>query len=71
MIRLNVEYPGGINFQLDAQLRHLALINNGKFSGSGVTIKTKIRDIQFEFGIVADAEKFELSMSEGIITTVL
>jgi len=58
IMKITIKYPNGVNMQLDDQIRHLANLNNGVFTGSGVFLETSERDIAFEFETKRDYTKF-------------
>ena len=70
MITVKLKYPDGLNSQLDDQIYHLAKSNNGDFIGSGVTLATQERDMEFDFKFETEGVGFSAGLAPFIKTTL-
>jgi len=71
MITVSLEYPDGLNAQLDDQIDQLAKNYCGDFIGSGVCIATQVRDMEFEFKFETEAVGFRAALAPFISTKYL
>jgi len=70
MITVKLKYPDGLNSQLDNQIFHLAKSWRGDFIGSGVTLATQERDMEFDFKFKTEGENFSARLAPFIKTTL-
>ncbi len=70
MITVKLEYPGGLNSQLDDQIHQLAENDCGDFVASGVAIESQVRDMEFEFPYEPYADAFKASLASFINVTL-
>ena len=70
MLTVKLKYPDGLNSQLDDQIHHLANNYHGDFIGSGVTLATQERDMEFDFKFGTEGVGFSAGLAPFIKTNL-